>query len=160
MREAIRAVEPGAVPYDEGSVAQRLADLLAPQRFAFGLGSLLALLAGALALSGQVGLIAVEVQRRQGEIGVRVALGARPIDVLRSVLGRSLRATAIGMLAGLIAYLLAAPLVEHFAYGIAARDGMAITGVILAFIASAGLASAWPAWRALRMDPMQALRSD
>ena len=160
MRDAIWAVEPVAVPYDEGSVAQRLDHLLAPQQFAFGLTGFLALLAGLLALSGQIGLIVLEVQRRKSEIGVRVALGARPHHVLSTILNRSLRATAIGMALGLATFLLAAPVLDHFIYGIAARDALSSVSVVLIFFGTALIASAIPAWRALRLDPMQALRAE
>ena len=160
MRDAIWAVEPVAVPFDEGSVAQRLDRLLAPRQFAFALTGLLALLAGLLALSGQIGLIALEVQRRRSEIGVRVALGAKPKHVLSTILERSLRATALGMGLGLAVYLAAAPVLDHFIYGIASRDALSSICVIVVFLGTALIAAAIPAWRALRLDPMQALRAE
>jgi putative ABC transport system permease protein len=159
MRDAIRAVEPVAVPFDEGSIAQSLERLLAPRQFAFALTGLLALLAGLLALSGQVGLIALEVQRRRSEIGVRVALGAKPKHVLSTILERSLRATVLGMGLGLAAYLAAAPVLDHFIYGIASRDAASSICVVAVFLGTALIAAAIPAWRALRLDPMQALRA-
>ncbi|MGA9343079.1 MAG: ABC transporter permease [Rhodanobacteraceae bacterium] len=160
MRDAIWAVAPDAVPYDESSAGQRMEGLLAPQRFAFGLTSMLALLAGLLALSGQIGLIAFEVQNRRSEIAVRVAVGALPYHVLRTILGRSIRATACGMAIGLVVYMLAAPAMNHFVYGTDSRDVLSSISVLLLFLVSSLVGSTVPAWRALRMDPLEALRSE
>ena len=160
LRDAVWAVDADVVPYGEATVAARAAELTAPQRFMLSVSGLLAALGAVLAVSGIVGMIAVDVQRRRGEIGVRVALGARAREVLATIMTRSFRLVGIGMAAGLAAFLLAAPALDRFAFGVTSRDPVVVLGVLLLFAVSAGLASLVPARRALAIEPMQVLRSD
>ncbi len=131
---------------------------LAPRRFntwllaAFGGGALL------LAAIGVYGVISYSVAQQTRELGVRMALGAQSSDVLLLVLRRGLSLAAIGLVLGLAASLAATRLMVSLLYGVSATDPLtfASVGTLLVTVA---LAACWiPAWRAMRTDPMVALR--
>ena len=112
-----------------------------------------------LAAIGLYGVLLFSVSRRTREIGLRVALGATPCDVLRIVGGQSLALVGSGMLTGLaLAFLVMQPLATFLVPGMRALDPMSVLAVMGALGATALLASLAPAVRALRIDPMAALR--
>jgi ABC-type lipoprotein release transport system permease subunit len=129
--------------------------------------AILALLSLALAAAGMYGVLAYLVNQRTREIGVRIALGANHRAVLRSVIVQGLRPVGVGMLAGLAAaaalsavlhQTLVFPGSMDFLYGVPFYDPPTFAGVALFLMAIAALASAAPARRAMRVDPMVALR--
>ena len=113
-----------------------------------------------LAAVGLYGLMAYNVSQRTREIGVRMALGATRRDVLSMILQETLGMTAIGLLLGIAAALGSLHFVSNFIYGVSARDPMTLAAVcvLLAFVAA--LAGWLPAWKAMKVDPMVALRHD
>jgi predicted permease len=113
-----------------------------------------------LALLGVFGVSAYNVALRTREIGVRMALGARPASVLRLVLGRALLLAGMGTAAGLGAALACARLLESHLFGIPAHDPLTLIGVGALFPAAAVAAALLPALRALRIPPLAALRAD
>jgi putative ABC transport system permease protein len=115
-------------------------------------------LALALASIGLYATTAYSVSRRTRELGARLALGATRGDILRLVLGRALRLTAIGLLLGLIFAALAAPLFSTLLVGVRPIDPVTFAGVTALLAGIAALASYMPARRAARLDPLQALR--
>ena len=123
----------------------------------FTLFGVLALIVAGL---GIYSTVSYAVSQRTHEFGVRVALGARAVDVLRQVLAEGLRTVAIGVVIGILMALAAGRLVESLLYGITASDpsAMAIVAVVLLVIAA--LAALMPAWRAAKADPVAALRAD
>jgi ABC-type antimicrobial peptide transport system permease subunit len=117
---------------------------------------------GALVLSsvGIYGVIGQFVSRRTREIGIRMAIGATRGSVLSLILRRGLLLAGSGVLAGLVAAVAVARLLESFLFGVGALDvpSFVLTGAFL--LGVAGLASALPARRAARVDPLEALRSE
>jgi len=122
-----------------------------------GVSGLMALV---LAIVGVYGVVAYGVVRRTREIGVRIALGARPRDVVRLVVSEGVAVTLLGVGAGVVAALGATRFLASTLYGIAPWDAatFAGTGVILAAIAA--LAAWMPARRAVRLDPAVVLRQE
>jgi ABC-type antimicrobial peptide transport system permease subunit len=100
----------------------------------------------------------VAVSQRAREIGIRVALGARTVDVLRLIVGEGLRLIAAGLLIGVLAAFAATKLMKSVLYGVSATDPLTFI-VIAAGLLIAGLLACWiPARRAAKVDPLQALR--
>ena len=120
----------------------------------FGFAALL------LAAIGMYGLIAYSVNRRVREIGIRVALGARPADVLRTVLLQGLRLILAGLAAGIPLAFALARLLANLLFGITARDPEVFVGVPALLMIVAVLAIWLPARRASRIDPLTALREE
>jgi ABC-type antimicrobial peptide transport system permease subunit len=128
---------------------------------------LLAVLSGFFALVGlvltAVGLYATlsyAVVRRTREIGIRVALGARPVGAIRSVAADTAGTTLIGVALGLAVGLYASRFVESMLFEVAARDVWSLALPLVTLILAALLAAAVPAWRAARVDPVIALRDE
>jgi predicted permease len=130
-----------------------------PRFYAVLLGTFGAL-AGFIAAIGIYGVLAYLVSQRTKEVGIRMALGARPANVLRLVLRRGITMITVGLTAGVLGALGLTRYLEGMLYGIAALDGTTYVVVIAAFAAVAVLASYLPARRATRIDPLAALRQD
>jgi putative ABC transport system permease protein len=113
-----------------------------------------------LAAVGLYGLISFTVAQRVPEIGVRLALGARPADIGRLVLGHGIRLAALGIVLGLAGAVAAARLLEGLLYSISATDPRVYAGLAVLLLAIAALASYMPARRAMRVDPVTALRAE
>jgi hypothetical protein len=122
--------------------------------------SLLGASALLLACLGIVGLVAYSVSQRTKEIGIRMALGARAAHVLSSVLGQLTRPVLLGLAAGVVGAALVSQLLRRELYGVSVVDPLAYASAIVLFAAAVVLAALGPARRALRVDPMQALRND
>ena len=118
----------------------------------FGITSLL------LATAGVFGVMAYAVSRRTREIGVRVALGASPEDVLRMILGQGLRTIFIGAAIGIAGSLALTRALESLLFGVTATDPLTFGGVTLLLVGAGLLACYIPARRAMRVDPIIALR--
>lgn len=149
------------VPYVEiRPLVDVLRPVLQPRRLAasmfgaFGLFSLL------LAAVGLYGVVSYSVAQRTHELGIRIALGARGDQVRRSVLGQGLRLVVAGLLIGSLGALVGTRFVGHLLYGVPATDPVTFLGVALVLGATALIASAVPAERALRVDPRVALRAE
>jgi putative ABC transport system permease protein len=109
---------------------------------------------------GLYGVMAYMVALRTREFGVRVALGADPRQIARAVAKRGLTLIASGVAAGLVLYAMAAPFLRAFLYGVTTSDPVTLVGVTLALVGTASLASWFPARRAARVDPTEALRAE
>ena len=123
-------------------------------------GGTMGLLGLLLALVGIYGVVSYAASQRTQEIGVRMALGASRSDILRLVLGRGLILVGIGVVVGLVAAASVSRLVSNLLFGISAVDPVTFILVPLALTAMAILASYVPAFRATRIDPAAALRSE
>jgi predicted permease len=137
-----------------------LHDSLAPTRFAMALLTAFAIIALLLSAAGLYGVIAYSVTQRTREIGVRVALGAEPNAVRRLVMGRALRLAAAGILAGSVAAAASTRVLASLLYGVSPADPLTFSMIALLVATIALLASYVPARRALRIDPIEALRAD
>ncbi|NVJ06711.1 ABC transporter permease [Myxococcus sp. AM001] len=160
IREAIRRVD-GTVPvYRALTMDQVISQSLAMRRLVLGLLGGFAFLAVLLAAYGLYGVVSLRVSQRTRELGVRMALGARPADVLRLVMGQGAGMTAVGLGVGLGAALALSQVLASQLHGVSARDPWTF-GAVAALLAAVALLACWvPARRATRMDPLQALRKE
>jgi predicted permease len=146
------------------SAVQAMPDVVAHAnarpRFQMLLLAAFAAAAALLAAVGIYGVMSYVVSRRAREIGVRIALGARPRDVVRLVVGQGMAMALAGSGAGLLAAFLAARLMSRILYGIRPSDPPTYAGVAALLLAIGLAASYLPARRAARLDPMAALRAD
>jgi predicted permease len=143
--------------YDSGALDNAVARSLWEIKWQASLLAALGLLAIVLASIGVYGVVACSVAQRTREIGVRMALGAAPLDVQWMVLAHGLRITAIGIAVGLLLSAATVRLLRGFLYGLSPFDPIAFVTASLAWIAIAMLAGWHPARRATRVDPMTAL---
>ena len=129
-------------------------------RLEAGFATAMGLLALALALLGLYGVVSYAAAQRTHEIGIRMTLGASPYDIRKLVLGRGLLIVGIGLPAGLLLSLAAAPIVRELAMDISPTDPLALAGVAM-LLACVTLAACYiPARRAMRADPTVALRNE
>jgi putative ABC transport system permease protein len=158
IRALVREIDANVALTEVASMDSIVARALGTPRFTARVLGLFGCMALALAALGVYGLLAYSVTCRTPEIGVRMALGATPPDVLRSVLGTMVRLTAAGITIGLAVAAMLAHLVDGLLFGVESSDPatFALAPVLLALTALlAGLA---PALRAVRVDPLVALR--
>jgi ABC-type antimicrobial peptide transport system permease subunit len=162
IRAAIGRVDPMVPIYDSRTMRDLVGTSLARQRFAMTLFLVFSLVALVLAVIGIYGVMAYTVSQRTGEIGIRMALGARTGQVLGSVMGRGARLTAGGLLLGLAGGLLLTRVLEQqsMLFGVRSYDPVTFAGIIVLLAASAAAACLLPAVRAARLSPMTVLRTD
>jgi putative ABC transport system permease protein len=158
LREALAATDPLVPTGAVRSMDQVLARSLALRSFMMMLLSIFGGLALVLASVGIYGVISFAVSQRTREIGVRMALGARPADVLRMILREGLKLVAVGVVLGVAAALMLTRLLESMVYGVSVRDPLIFVLVNLLMVAVSLAACYVPARRATRVDPLVALR--
>ncbi len=159
MRREMLALEPNAVFLDSQTMEAQVAASLLPARIAAQTLGLVSVVATLLAAVGLYGVIAYAVARRTREIGIRMALGATPGEVLRLVMRQGLGIVAIGVAVGVGLSWVAARMIAAGLYGVGAADPAAWGSAVAVMLVSAGLANYLPARRAARVDPSVALRS-
>ncbi len=157
LRDSIRSVDRN-LPVTTATLSSMLDHSVTQERFRTTLIGLFAALAILLAAVGISGVMGYSVSRRRQEIGVRMALGALPGDVLKQVIGEGLRLVGIGGAAGLIAALGLTRFLRSLLYGVGSGDPITYAGVALLLLVVALGACALPALRAARIDPNVALR--
>jgi ABC-type antimicrobial peptide transport system permease subunit len=153
----VRNLDP-EVPPSLGTFAKIFSESLKSRRFNLLLVGVFAGAALLLAVVGMYGVMAYSVAQRTGEIGVRMALGASPSNVLRLVLGQGLWTTAAGITVGILGSFALTRTMESLLFGLSPTDPVTFAGVALLLAFVALLASYLPARRAMRVDPMVALR--
>ena len=159
LRAQLIQLEPALPPGAVFPVREHLALSVLPQRLAAQVAAGLGALGLALSAIGLAGLVAYSVSRRTREIGVRMALGAAPADVLRLEMGRGVRVAAGGLALGMAAALLSTSLTRDYLFGVDAADPATFGGVLLLLLCVALAACYFPARRAARVSPSEALRS-
>ncbi|HEU4563451.1 MAG TPA: ABC transporter permease [Gemmatimonadaceae bacterium] len=160
VRGAVRAVDADLPVYEMASMDQLLAGMIAQRRFSMALLGMFAALALALGLVGVYGVTSYLVAQRAREVGLRLALGARPEQVVRMVVGQGMVAAAGGLALGLAGALAFTRLMTRLLYGVSPTDAVTLA-TVLALLALATLAANYiPARRAAKVDPMVALRSE
>jgi putative ABC transport system permease protein len=160
VRNEILAVDRDQAVFQITTLEQLLGESILVRRFFMLLLSVFAGLALILAAVGIYGVMSYAVTQRTQEIGIRMALGARPGDVLRLIVKNGLVLAAIGIGVGLVAAVGLTRLMEKLLYGVSATDATTFAGVSLALIAVVLLACYLPARRATKVDPLVALRSE
>ena len=158
LARTVQAVDPLMAATDSQTIEKYMALPLFPARttgFLLGASGILAVVLTAI---GLFGVIAYVVSQRTHEIGVRMALGARQTDVLSLVMRQGMRVTLIGLFIGLAAAFGAARLLAPLLYGIGANDPATLIGVAAGVTVVSMLACYIPARRAMRIDPVVALR--
>jgi putative ABC transport system permease protein len=160
VRGEILAVDSSQPIYNAKSMEQVVADSVAQRRLDTLLLALLAAVALLLAAVGTYSVMAYTVAQRTHEMGVRMALGAQPRDVIKLVLGQALSLALIGVTIGLGAAFGLMRFVSGLLYGVSLADPVIYIGLALLLGAVAILASYFPARRATRVDPLSALRSE
>ena len=135
-----------------------LSRMLAPQRFVMILLTVFACVALALATIGVYGLLQYSTTQQTHDIGIRMALGARRVDILWAVVRQGFRLTLLGVAIGVTGALLLTKVIASFLYGVTCTDPVTFACVSLALAGAALLASYLPARRAAKVDPMVALR--
>jgi len=160
ITKEIQAIDPEMPVFDVSTMDQRLHDSLARRRFSMFLLGMFAVIASILAAIGIYGVMAYSVIERTHEIGIRLALGAQPANVLQLVIRQALVLTSLGIAAGLAGAFALTRVMSSLLYGVSATDGFTFVMTPLLLGGVALFASYIPARRAARVDPMIALRCE
>jgi putative ABC transport system permease protein len=160
VRAAVRSIDPGVPLSDVASMDTLIDRSFGPRRFNLYLLGAFAAVALTLAAIGLFGVMAYLVSQRTREIGVRLALGASRAEVFRVILGRGVSLAAIGAAAGVGAALWLTKAMESLLFSVSRTDPVTFIVVPVMLIAVAALACYLPARRAMRVDPVIALRAD
>jgi predicted permease len=160
VRTATRSIEPSVVIFDAMPLTEYITASLFGQKTAAVMLAVLGVVALVLAATGLYGVTAYSVAQRTQEIGIRMALGARPADVLALVVRRGMCLTLVGVAIGLVAALAVTRLAASLLVHVSATDPVVFTTASL-FLAAVALAANYlPARRAMRIDPNEALRCE
>ncbi len=160
IRQAVRDADPNQPVSDAKTMDSRITESLGPQAFAVKLLAVFAALAILLAAVGLYGLISYSVTQRTSEIGLRMALGAQPSGVLRLVLGQGAKLLLAGAAVGIVAGLVLVRAMQSLLYGVSAADPLSFLGAAVLLAMVALVACYIPARRAMRVDPIVALRCE
>lgn len=160
LRERIRRLDPNVPVVDLRTIDEQIGLSLKPERLVASLSGAFGALATALAVIGLYGVMAYSVATRRREIGIRVALGALQSDVLWMVMQQVVLLTGAGLVVGgLLAFALS-NLIGNQLYGLQPHDPFTFASAALVLAGAACAAGLIPSWRAIRVDPMNALRHD
>jgi putative ABC transport system permease protein len=160
VRDRVRSLDPDLPLSNVRTLETVLAASSAPRRFYSSLLGAFAALALGLACVGIASVVAFSVAERKREIGIRMAIGAQPRDVLRLVLGQGLRLTLAGVGLGLVAAFGLTRFLRAALFGVTSTDPVTYA-LVAAFLTLVALIAAWvPARHAARFDPLIALRGD
>jgi macrolide transport system ATP-binding/permease protein len=160
IRAEFRNLDPNLPVTDVKTMTEHMSLSLFPARAFASLLSAFGLLALTLAAIGIFGVMSYAVSQRTREIGVRMALGAGAKDIFKLVIGRGLSLTLIGVVVGLALAVVGTRFLSSLLYNVSAVDPLAFVGVTLLLVAVAFLACYFPARRAMKTDPMVALRHE
>ncbi len=160
INREIEAMDPEVPMADIKMMGQYIADAVAPARFTFAIIGVFASLALVLSSIGLYGVISYSVRQRTREIGVRMAFGASEQTILRLVLGRALALGFAGVGAGIVVAFLSTRTVSSLVYGVSTVDPVTFIGVPLVLVVVTVAATYIPARRAMRVDPVEALREE
>jgi predicted permease len=160
LREQVQLVDPELPVFGAQTLNQMVSASLSDRRFSMEMVAVFALTALLLAGLGIYGVISYIVSERTHEIGIRLALGAQSRNILRMVLRQGLRLAIAGTAVGIVSALIVSHLMAGVLYGVKPTDPVTFMGVAVVFIAVALLACYVPARRAIRVDPLAALRHE
>lgn len=160
LRELIHSLDSSVTITSIQTLRQQADESLHQDYLVAALCSIFSVLALILTCVGLYGTLAFGVARRTNEIGVRMALGATPRDIFSLIVGQGLRLTAAGLLLGVAGAMVSASILASLLFGVKQADPLTLTGVCLVFTCASIFACAVPALRAMRVDPMVALRQE
>jgi predicted permease len=160
MRRAVLELDPSLTVFEDGSLTSALGIALFPAKFSAIVLASFGLLAVVLAATGVYGIMAYAVSRRTREIGIRMALGAAPLQVARTVLARTAIMLAVGVGIGLAMAFAGGRFFKLILYGISAHDPTTYLCAMALMSAVAFIACWLPARRAIQVDPVTALRTE
>jgi putative ABC transport system permease protein len=158
LRAAVRSVEKNAPIYGVAPLEQRLGTYLAQRRFQTSLLAGFSIVALLMAAVGIYGLIQYSIATRTQEIGIRVAIGAQAGEIFRMILGEGLKLSLTGLLIGLLGALWLGQAGSSLLFGVTPTDPLTLIAVSLLLIAVAVAACCFPARRAMKIEPIVALR--
>jgi len=159
IRRALHHVD-AALPVEiEKRNDEMVTSLFGPKMATIALG-VFGVIGAMLSITGIFGLAAYTVSKRLRELGIRIALGAKRVQVLKAALGRPFRLLAFGSAAGLVLGLLATRLLALIVYQATPRDPLVLLGVVIAMVLMGLAAASIPARRALSIDPVRLLREE
>ena len=160
IRQTVNKIDPEQAIHNIGTMEQKLSQSIAPQRFVALLLSLFATLALTQALIGIYGVMSYAVAQRRQELGIRMALGAQPGNILSLVLRRGMKLTLIGMALGLMGAVASTRLLRDMLFGVKPIDPLTFAVMTLLLIGISLVACFLPARRATKVDPMNVLRGE
>jgi len=160
VRDVVKSLEPAIPISNVGSMEQRFSKAIAPRLFNMWLLGIFSALALALAMIGIYGLISQTVGQRTAEIGIRMALGAGRLQVVKLVVGGSVIVMAAGLVLGLAGAAATTRQLGSMLYGVQPLDPVTLALVPIVFLAVAALAALAPTRRATKVDPVVALRQN
>jgi predicted permease len=159
IRSTLRNLDAG-LPFDIQTWTKEMDGALFASHVATVSLGVLGVMGAMLSITGIFGMAAYSVSKRLKELGIRLALGAQPREVLQAALGRAFNLLVIGSAAGLVLGVLAARVLAHIVYQATPRDPIVLAGVVLAMLLLGLLATWIPAQRALSLDPLTLLREE
>ncbi len=160
IRQTVSKIDPEQAIHNISTMEQQLSQSIAPQRFIALLLSLFATLALIQALIGIYGVMSYAVAQRRQELGIRMALGAQPGNILSLVLRRGMKLTLIGMALGLMGAVASTRLLRDMLFGVKPIDPLTFAVMTLLLVCISLVACFLPARRATKVDPMNVLRTD
>jgi putative ABC transport system permease protein len=158
VRGAVKEIDPEQPIYSPRTMGEIRAESVAPERLNLTLLSLFAGIALVLAIVGIYGVMSYSVTQRTHEIGIRMAIGARPLDVFKMILGHGMKLALIGVGVGLIGAFILTRLMATMLFGVEPTDATTFTGISILLIAVAVLACYLPGRRATKVEPTISLR--
>jgi predicted permease len=160
VRAEARRIDKSLPIYDMRTMTTLRSEAVSTRRFILLIVGAFGALALGLAAIGVYGVMSLIVSERTREVGVRLALGAEPVQLLKMIVGQAARLAGIGVAIGLMVALPMAPFLDSQLYGVRSFDPMTFITVPLVLVAIAALAALVPARKAMRIDPLAALRID
>ena len=158
VRAEVRNIDKNIPIYDMRTMTTLRSEAVSTRRFVLLIVGAFGLLALGLAAIGVYGVMSLIVSERTREVGVRLALGAQPTELLRMIVGQAAKLAGVGVAIGIAAAALITPLMDSQLYGVRAFDPATFVVVPLMLLATAALAALVPARKAMRIDPLAALR--
>ena len=160
IRAEVRAMDPTMPVLAPRTLDEVVSESLIGTRLPVLLTAAFALLALVLAVLGIYGIVAYSVTLRTREMGIRAALGGRRVDILRPVITEGLRTAITGMAIGIVFAVIAARLITKLLYGVTAHDPATFAAAVAVLLAASAAACLIPAARAMRINPVDALRAE
>jgi putative ABC transport system permease protein len=158
VRAEVRRIDKNVPLFDMRTMSTLRSESMSTRRFILLIVGAFGVLALGLAAIGVYGVMSLIVSERTREVGVRLAFGAEPPQLLTMIVGQATKLAALGVAIGVAAALLLAPLLGSELYGVESIDPITFISVPVALLVVAALAAAVPAWKAMRIDPLTALR--